>query len=158
MSSIIFKPPNVGFVKNALPTVFLAGSIDNGKAGTWAATMQERLSDLDINILNPRRDDWNPDAVQSISDPYFKTQVDWELSGMEYSDVIAMYFEPGSISPITLLEFGLWARSGKLIVACPEGFWRRGNLEVTCHMYDVPLLDGLDDLAVSVRNALLANQ
>lgn len=154
MSSLVFKPPNYKFADNALPTVFLAGSIDNGKAGSWASTLEQSLSDLDINILNPRRDDWRPDAEQSITDPYFKEQVTWELSGLEYADVVAMYFEPGSISPITLLEFGLFIRSKKLVIACPPGFWRRGNLEVTCDFYGVQLLDSLEDLTAGVRKFL----
>ena len=33
-------------------------------------------------------------------------------------------------APITLLELGLFARSGKLIVCCPDGYWRKGNIEV----------------------------
>jgi hypothetical protein len=41
-----------------------------------------------------------------------------------------MYLAPGTQSPVSLLELGLCARSGKLKVGCPEGFWRRGNVKV----------------------------
>ena len=58
-------------------------------------------------------------------------------------------------SPITLLELGLMARSGKLVVACPDGFWRRGNLEVVCARYQVPLVSGLDELLAHVRARLI---
>ena len=43
-------------------------------------------------------------------------------------------------------ELGLYARSGKLKVCCPEGFWRRGNVEVVCRRYHVPLFSSLDEL------------
>ena len=151
MTAKVFKPPRSEYLLNNDPVVFLAGSIDNGKSGNWAQTLTDSISDLKINILNPRRDDWNPDVDQSIDDPMFNEQVHWELRGMEVAKTIAMYFEPESISPITLLEFGLWVRSGKLIVACPPGFWRRGNLEVTGDRYDVPIMNSLEELSAEIR-------
>jgi hypothetical protein len=27
--------------------------------------------------------------------------------------------------------------SKKLIVICPDGFWRKGNVEVVCSLYDI---------------------
>ena len=55
---------------------------------------------------------------------------------------------------ITLLELGLFARSGKLIVCCPDGFWRKGNVEVVCARYNVLLLDSLPALIDEVRRRL----
>jgi hypothetical protein len=57
-----------------------------------------------------------------------------------------MYFVPSTKSPITLLELGLLARSNKLVVCCPEEFWRRGNVEVVCARYGVPLVAELPEL------------
>src|SRR5262249_13162647 len=57
-------------------------------------------------------------------------------------------------SPITLLELGLFARSGKLVVCCPVGFWRRGNIEVVCARYGIPLVDSLKALIDLVRRRL----
>jgi hypothetical protein len=45
---------------------------------------------------------------------------------------------------------------GRLVVCCPEGYWRRGNVEVVCHRYGVQLLPILDDLVAEVRRRLLA--
>jgi hypothetical protein len=39
----------------------------------------------------------------------------------------------------------LFARSGKLLVCCPEGFWRKGNVEIVCARYGVPLVGELDE-------------
>ena len=45
----------------------------------------------------------------------------------------------------------LFARSGKVIVCCPEGFWRRGNVEVVCARFGLPLVESLVDMIESVR-------
>lgn len=50
-----------------------------------------------------------------------------------------MYFAPTTRAPITLLELGLFAQSGRLVVCCPDGFWRKGNVEVVSARYGVPL-------------------
>lgn len=154
MMATTYKPPNNQYLLNSRPIVFLAGSIDNGAAGPWATQLTEQLSDLDISLLNPRRDDWNPNVKQTIHDPEFKGQVDWELRGLHAANVIAIFFEGNSKSPITLLEFGLYAASGKVVIACEPGFWRRGNLEVVCETYGITLLDSLDALADGVRERL----
>jgi hypothetical protein len=67
-----------------------------------------------------------------------------------------MYFAPGTKAPVTLVELGLFARSGKLVVCCPAGFWRRGNAEVVCTRYGVPLVAELLQLARAVRQRILA--
>jgi len=124
--------------------VFLAGSIEMGAAEDWQTKVQDALSDIDCVILNPRRDDWDSSWAQDISDLNFTTQVNWELGMLDASDVIFMYFDPATKSPISLLELGLYANSNKLIVCCPEGFWRRGNVQIVCSKFDVPLYSRLD--------------
>ena len=57
-----------------------------------------------------------------------------------------MYIDPQTKSPISLLELGLFAHSKKLLVVCPDGFWRKGNVEVVCSQYDIPLFDSIEDL------------
>jgi nucleoside 2-deoxyribosyltransferase-like protein len=131
--------------------VFLAGSIEMGKAEQWQERIVAALSeagdgDGDLVILNPRRDDWDDSWEQRADDPRFSEQVSWELDMLDAADVVVMYFAPGTKSPVSLLEFGLCARSGKLKVCCPEGFWRRGNVEMVCRRLRIPLFETLDDL------------
>ena len=135
-------------------SVFLAGSIEMGKAEMWQAKFEQALADLSITILNPRREEWDASWEQSITNPLFREQVEWELDGLERADVVAMYFEPTTQSPITLLELGLIARSQKSIVCCPQGFWRRGNVEVICARFQIPLVPDLFALAQAVRERL----
>ncbi|MCJ7560971.1 nucleoside 2-deoxyribosyltransferase domain-containing protein [Candidatus Bathyarchaeota archaeon] len=132
----IKAPQNFHQLKNQ--SCFLAGSIEMGTATQWQKQVVSKLKNEDVTILNPRRDDWDSTWEQNISNPQFRQQVEWELEAMECADVIAMYFDPKAKSPITLLELGLFAKSKKLIVCCPEGYWRKGNVDVVCSKYHIP--------------------
>ena len=75
---------------------------------------------------------------------------------MESASVIAMYFRPEKevLAPISMLELGLFARSGKMVVACPEGFWKRGNVQVVCRRFGIKLLGSLQELEEEVTKKL----
>jgi hypothetical protein len=146
----VIKPPTPLPPAAADASVFLAGSIEMGQAEDWQAVVERGLADLDIVILNPRRDEWDVNWVQSIGNPQFREQVEWELAGQEMASVIAMYFAPTTKAPITLLELGLFARSRKVVVCCPEGYWRRGNVEVVCCRYNVPFVRSTRSLRTRV--------
>lgn len=127
-------------------SLFLAGSIEMGTAVDWQEDVAYAMRGHGGVLLNPRRNDWDASWEQSTDNPQFREQVEWELQAMADADVIAMYFAPGTKSPITLLEFGLWARTPKLIVCCPEGFWRKGNVDVVCHRYEIKQVPTLEAL------------
>jgi len=133
------------------PRVFLGGSIDMGKAVDWQAQMIAALADQDVVILNPRRPDWNPAWKPVAEEPEFRRQVEWELAALESADVVVLYLTPGSQAPISLLEMGLHARTGKLVVLCPEGFWRKGNVDITAQKYGVKQVESLDALIAEVK-------
>ena len=147
----ILKPPALLELHAGERSVFLAGSIEMGQAGPWQVEVERALADQDIAILNPRRDAWDASWEQSIRNPMFRSQVEWELLAQEQATIIAMYFAPDTKAPITLLELGLFARSGKLIVACPDGFWRKGNVEVVCDRYGILMVASLAELIDQVR-------
>lgn len=136
------------------PGIFLAGSIEQGAAEDWQAKVVQELSQEDVYLYNPRRDFWDASLEQSINNATFRQQVEWELDALKAADWIIMYFDPATKSPVTLLEFGLWLESGKLIVACPHGFWRRGNLEVCCARAGMPLYETLDELLAALKKKL----
>lgn len=143
----LIKPPNSLPVGRSKRMVFLAGSIEMGRADNWQGRAAEMLKDTEGYLLNPRRDDWDSSWVQSIDNVQFREQVEWELDGMWRADRILMYFDPGTQSPITLMEFGLWAKNtAKLVVCCPEGFWRKGNVDIVCKRYRVTTATNLEHL------------
>ena len=133
------------------PRIFLGGSIDMGRAADWQTELVKSLGDLDVLFLNPRQPDWNPAWKPVADEPEFRRQVEWELAALEAADIIVMYFAPGSQSPVNLLEMGLHARGGKLILLCPEGFWRKGNVDITAQRYGVEQVATMDELAAAVR-------
>jgi len=140
------KPPNLIPYDKMAHYVFLAGSIEMGKAENWQERVARELEDSRWTLLNPRRDDWDSSWEQSIKNYQFVQQVSWELEAMERAKYILMYFDPNTKSPISLLELGLFAKPdglgnttpSKLIVVCPEGFWRKGNVDVVCARYNIP--------------------
>ena len=131
--------------------VFLAGSIEMGTAEPWQERLVNEFKDTDIRFLDPRRDDWDSSWVQEASNPQFAQQVNWELDALDYSDLIVFYFDPNTKSPITLMELGLYANSGKVIVCCPDGFWRKGNVEIVCQRHNVTLVNSFDELVNAVK-------
>lgn len=141
----IIKAPHK-FLPIRQPSIFLAGSIEMGKAENWQDKITKKLASENVLILNPRRDDWDSSWEQSIDNLSFRTQVLWELKAQESVDIIIMYFDPKTKSPISLLELGLFASTDKMIVCCPNGFWRKGNVDIVCKRYGVMLVDTLEDL------------
>ena len=139
------KWPYVDYCLAQKPRIFLAGSIEMGVAEYWQDKVVRLLSDRDVVFLNPRRESWDSTWEQSIDNPKFFEQVDWELDSLEKASHILMYFDPSTKSPISLLELGLFARSYKLLVICPEGFWRKGNVDVVCKRYGISQLNSLDE-------------
>lgn len=138
-------------------TVFLAGSIEMGLAEPWQRELTQALASYEnLTVLDPRRDDWDASWRQTLDEPRFVEQVHWELEAQERADTIAMYFSPATKAPITLLELGLFARSDKLIVACPEGYWRRGNVQVVCARYGVACLGSFEALVTALCTRLEA--
>jgi hypothetical protein len=143
---VIKAPSPIGKPKGLC--LFLAGSIEQDTAEHWQAKLTKYLekSDLSesITIFNPRRDDWDSSWVEQKDNKKFNEQVTWELDAMERADLIPMYFDPNTKSPISLLELGLNARSGKLIVYCPRKFWKKGNVDIVAEKYDFPVFENKD--------------
>jgi Nucleoside 2-deoxyribosyltransferase like len=138
------------------PTVFLSGTIGKGTASDWRTEVVTALTAtrFPITIFNPCRDDWDSSWKEDISDPQFKEQVDWEMDHLARADLIAMFLAPDSISPITLLELGQHAASGKLIVCCPDGFRRKGYVRMVCARNAIPLVETQQELVRHVERGV----
>lgn len=153
--SVISKPPGKLNILNGI-CVFLAGSIEMGKAEDWQARVQKELENYPVDIYNPRRDDWDSSWIQDINNTKFFEQVTWELNALEKADVIAMYFALETVSPISLLELGfhLGRNPHKLVVFCPKGFQRKGNVDITCQRYGVKVHDNFDNWIFNMKDKL----
>ena len=136
--------------------VFLAGSIEMGKAIDWQKETANKLIESCENlvIINPRRDDWDSSWEQKIENEKFNEQVSWELDHLDVSDYIILYLQPRTYSPISLLELGLHAARGNLLVVCPEGFWKKGNVDIECKRHNIACFDTLDEAINSLIKRL----
>ncbi|WP_299891568.1 nucleoside 2-deoxyribosyltransferase domain-containing protein [uncultured Lacinutrix sp.] len=151
----VYKSPTV--INNANPklmNVFLAGSIEMNKAIDWQLICEQELEN-NFNVFNPRREQWDSSWKQSIDSPNFKAQVLWELNALEKADKIIIYFASNTKSPISLLEFGLYAKSNKLMVVCEEDFWRKGNIDIVCEKYDILQYNTLHDAIKELKGKTL---
>lgn len=159
----VFKSPNTDYKSDSAKNkIFLAGSIEMGKAVDWQAKLAEDLSEFNVTLLNPRRDDWDSSWEQKESNLGFKTQVLWELEALEAANMIVFFFDPNTVSPITLMEFGLHAGRSKgiktnMVVCCPEGYFRKGNLDITSQYYKVPSVQTYEQLVEFLKTGFCRN-
>lgn len=138
--------------------IFLAGTIGGGEKSetthkiNWQKDaiqiIKKKYPYIDIVIFNPRRDNW-PEKGDKANIDY---QIQWELEHMEKADKIFMNILGDSLSPITLMEMGLWAgkEPNKLMVCCPTDFWRYDNVQNLCSRYGIeryPSLEFMIDMS-----------
>jgi hypothetical protein len=163
-----YKSPERYDVRTLTRSIFLAGSIEMGVAKNWQEELSDNIlskmtaNDRSVQILNPRRDEWDSSWEQDISNPNFYEQVSWELSALDNANIIALYLDPNTKSPISLLELGIHLRDrdhissrSKLVVCCPEGFWRKGNVDITCQRYGVQCFSNKESWTIEIINRLL---
>jgi hypothetical protein len=139
--------PREGFL------IFLAGAIDMGKAEDWQKQVVEELASFNVTVLNPRRNDWDSSWEQVKENPQFREQVNWELDGMNASNLIVFFIGKKSKAPITLLEIGLHA-SDDIMMCCEEGFYRKGNIDIVCERHGVPVYEDLDVMLEDLKTLL----
>ena len=140
--NLVYAPTYPNPELNPKASIFLAGSIEMGKADDWQSYVADQLSGYNITIYNPRRLDWDSSWEQKIDNPQFNEQVNWELEQLEKATYAIFYFQPGTYSPVSLLEYGLFKH--KAYVVCPEGYWRKGNVDIVADRYGLKTFESLD--------------
>lgn len=150
----IHFPP--GYPELTRPSLVLFGTIETDPTDNWASNLSTTLLDLPIQILNPRRDDWDSTWREEVSFTPFRENVEWEMSHAEKAGLIVFCFKAGSLCPISLLELGMHAsRFGQhTIVCCEEGFYKRGNVEIVCAKFGVPFMKTTEELENLVRSRM----
>lgn len=137
----IIKPPLLKEKADNQISIFLGGSIEMGKAEDWQNRLINALADKpyadQLVIYNPRRDDWDASWAQDPHEGPFRDQVTWELTYQSKSDILVYYFCAQTVSPITLLEFGIHHRDNPIVGLDPE-YGRYGNMVLTCEYLNVP--------------------
>jgi hypothetical protein len=149
---IIYKPPHRPTIIQ--PSIILYGSIAQNATVDWRNSLALSLSDLPVAILNPHRDDWDSSWVEDISCHKFKEQVEWEMDHAKIADVIAFHFAPDTLAPVSLLELGMYAETGKAIVCCHPEFKKKGNVQIVCARYGIELVERMEELERLARKKL----
>lgn len=142
---------------NKIKTVFLAGSIEMGKAEMWQERLAANVADIeDVVLFNPRRDDWDSSWKQDPTPgTQFHEQVSWELEHIRKADLVVFYFDPNTQSPITLMELGFVIGSGmQALVCCPDGYFRKGNVVITSELTRTPVFNTFEELLRELRHKL----
>ncbi|KAI0539123.1 hypothetical protein GGR58DRAFT_466081 [Xylaria digitata] len=135
-------------------TIFLAGTTMPTDDRDWREHLSALLADQPLTLYNPLRPDWDSSWREDMSFEPYREQVEWELDMQEVSDVVVIYFHPASKAPISLLELGLCARTGKALVVCPEGYWKRGNVQIVCKRYGIEMVDDVNALKDAIVRGL----
>lgn len=148
-------PPNDAHSFTHLVNIFLAGSIDMGNSYDWQKDVEEEFKSNNlVHLFNPRRKDWDSSWVQDINHPKFYEQVNWELDMLEHCHIIYMFIGSKTQSPISLLELGLFAKTGKLIVCCGDEFWRKGNVDIVCQRFNIPIFENFETSMVELKRRI----
>lgn len=133
--------------------ISLSGTITG--TPSWQTILSDSLSHLPVTILNPLNTNWDSTWKETASFEPFKTQVEWELEGLERADIVVVYFGGDAKAPISLMELGLsLGRQKKVVVGCEEKFWKRGNVEIVCERAGVAVFTGLDGVLARLKAIL----
>lgn len=153
---IIKAPEDIDYRYIKSTTIFLGGSIANGEVEDWQAEVTEKFrvyTNEQLTIFNPRRDDYDTSTIQTTENAYLVKQINWELDALEEADYVLMYFHPDTYAPISLMELGLFADNVcKVVVCCPDDFYRQANVEVVCERFRVPFYKTLDEAIAEIRS------
>jgi hypothetical protein len=132
------------------PSLFLAGGISG--CVPWQSEVVERLGDLPMTLLNPRRCDFPmhlPDAAAE--------QIRWEYEHLRRATMRLFWFPPQTMCPIALYELGgATLIDGPLYVGTDAAYQRRRDVMIQLSLArpEVRVVDNLDDLCQQVRDAL----
>lgn len=149
--AIYRSPDNIALRDRKRKSIFLAGSIEMGVAEDWQTPLEKTFNDNGYDVFNPRRLDWDFTWEQKFNNPPFFQQVTWELTALEQSDYIIMYFDPKTNSIISMMELGAHKDSGKIYVVCPDGYCRKGNVEIFCWYYNIPFYNNINTLLLDLN-------
>lgn len=157
----VYTAPETPRLRRDDKTVFLAGSIEMGAADEWQDKFikkaQLALPD-DWVILNPRRAKWDSSLEQSITNPVFYQQVDWELNWLSRANHIIFNFVDNTMSPVSLLELGAFGSSYSSFVVCGKDYKRRGNVEIFCQRNGILIYDDLDEVLAELISCFYMKQ
>lgn len=128
-------------------SIFLAGSMDHKQEGSWRDTISAEFGAY--SIFDPTNN--NHDHLNTKE---MKRHINWELDALQLSDMILLNFLPNAQSPISLVELGMYIRSNKLIVICPQEFYKSNYVHTLCKKYNTPIFNNITEAKTLLINSL----
>lgn len=130
------------------PSIFLAGGISN--CSDWQDYAVQRLSNLDIQLINPRRSDFDITDINMTVN-----QITWEYNHLIEANAILFYFTEETVCPITLYELGVHAKPTykKIFVACHPNYVRKIDVITQLGLINPSVLvyNSLDDMLDNIN-------
>lgn len=130
-------------------SIFLAGGIIG--CGDWQKEMAERLSDTNLVVLNPRRNDF-PEETNATT-----VQIKWEFDHLRKADMILFWFPREGPCMTSLFELGTWSNTDKpLFVGIEPGYVKRGGMikQLALIRPDMPVVNNLEDLELLIKGSI----
>ena len=91
-----------------------------------------------IDPTNPGHD--------NLSDKAMREHIKWEFLGLKQADYIILNFLSDALSPISLVELGMYVMTNKLIVVCPKDFYKWRYIDTLCKEYNTPIFTQLEQV------------
>jgi len=141
----IVRPPYGKAPEAFSKSIFLAGpSPRNSFVSDWrepALTFLTRVG-YDGVVFVPV-----PEIITGLSQDDYDNQIEWERQAMEMSDVILFWVPRSKTLPgfTTNVEFGEWMKSGKCVLAFPEGAPKMRYLVVKAKWNGIPVAHTLEE-------------
>lgn len=130
------------FPKKVKKKIFLAGPTPREKGASWRSEALRILENVGYDghvfVPEPRNGIWHRD---------YYGQIEWEKEGLSKADCIIFWIPRSEILPgfTTNVEFGIWLKSGKIILGFPEDAPKTKYLRAIGEDYDIPQAETLED-------------
>ena len=120
-------------------SIFLAGSIDCNMPSNWRRRAIAKLSHYDY-LFDPTNTNHD-----NLDDQEMKEHIGWELNALLIANKILLNFMANTLSPISLVELGLYVTTNKLIVVCPKEFYKSRYVYTLCKKYNTPFFYKIEE-------------
>ena len=122
--------------------IFLAGSIDNSK-NNWRNYQMKKFKYY--SYFDPTNYNFS-----SLNNQEMINHINWEFTAMEKADIILLNLLPNSLSPISLVELGLYVSSKKIIIVCPKEFYKSTYVYALCKKYNSIIFEKLEEVTEEI--------
>lgn len=120
--------------------IFLAGSMATGSQVNWRQTVIDAFGEK-YHFLDPTNL-----KHDSLTDVEMRNHIKWEFDGLRIADFILLNFLPDSLSPISMVELGMYIASKKLIVVCPKEFYKWRYIDTLCKEHNTLIFNQLEEV------------